>query len=53
VADDPIAWRQWHHWNYLSNMASIRIKKGLHTITLHTVENGQMNYDYIDFEKIK
>jgi hypothetical protein len=53
VADDPVAWRQWHHWNYISNMANIRLKQGMQTIALHTVETGQMNYDYIDFKWIK
>jgi hypothetical protein len=53
VAADSIAWRQWHHWNYVNNMATIDLKKGLHTITLHTVESGNMNYDYINFELVK
>jgi hypothetical protein len=50
VEADSIAWRQWHHWNYLGNMAKIELKKGLQTITLHTVDIGNMNYDYISFE---
>ena len=49
---DTVAWRQWHHWNYLGNMAEIDLEKGLRTITLHTVENGDMNYDYISFDKV-
>jgi hypothetical protein len=53
VAADTIAWRQWHHWNYIDKLARINLKKGLQTITLHTVEIGQMNYDYINFELIK
>ena len=50
VAADSIAWRQWHHWNYIDKLARIELKKGLQTITVHTVEIGQMNYDYINFE---
>ena len=50
---DTVAWRQWHHWNYLEKMAQIKLEKGLQTITLHTIENGDMNYDYISFERIK
>jgi hypothetical protein len=50
---DTVAWRQWHHWNYLGNMAEIKLEKGLQTITLHTIENGDMNYDYISFDRIK
>lgn len=53
VEADSVAWRQWHHWNYLSNMASVDLKKGLQTITLHTADVGEMNYDYIDFELVK
>jgi hypothetical protein len=53
VAADTIAWRQWHHWNYIDNLARLDLKKGLHTITIHTVEIGQMNYDYINFELVK
>lgn len=53
VEADTVAWRQWHHWNYLREMANIRLRKGLQTITLHTAEVGNMNYDYINFELIK
>ncbi len=47
---DTIAWRQWHHWNYLDHIAEIDLKKGRQVLTLHTVANGQMNYDYLNFE---
>lgn len=53
VAADSIAWRQWHHWNYIDKLSRIDLKKGLQTITIHTVEIGQMNYDYINFELVK
>jgi hypothetical protein len=53
VEADSVAWRQWHHWNYLDNMAKIDLKKGLQTITLHTADVGDMNYDYINFELTK
>jgi len=48
-----VPWRQWHHWNYLDQIALIDLKKGLQTLTLHTVEIGQMNYDYINFKFVK
>jgi len=51
--DDPENWRQWHHWNISNDMAKINLKKGFHTLTLHTVENGQMNYAWLEFEKSK
>jgi hypothetical protein len=53
VEADSVAWRQWHHWNYIENLSLINLKEGLQTITIHTVEIGQMNYDYIDFKWIK
>jgi hypothetical protein len=52
VTADTVAWRQWHHWNYLDNIALVDLKKGLQTITLHTVEIGQMNYDFINFKLV-
>jgi hypothetical protein len=53
VAVDSVAWRQWHHWNYIGNIAKINLRKGLQTFTIHTVEIGQMNYDFIDFQPVK
>jgi hypothetical protein len=53
VPADSIAWRQWHHWNYIDNLASISLKRGLQTFTIHTVEIGQMNYDFIKFQKVR
>jgi hypothetical protein len=53
VEADTVAWRQWHHWNYLDQIALIHLKKGVQTLTLHTVEIGQMNYDYINFKFVK
>jgi hypothetical protein len=53
VAADTVAWRQWHHWNYIDDLAHLDLKKGKHTITVHTVEIGQMNYDYINFKLIR
>ena len=52
VAEDTVAWRQWHHWNYLDNIARIYLKKGKQTITLHTIEVGDMNYDFVNFKRL-
>jgi hypothetical protein len=51
VASDSVGWRQWHHWNYIDNIAKIHLSKGLNTFTIHTREIGQMNYDFINFQK--
>lgn len=49
---ETIAWRQWHHWNYISTLATVKLKRGIHILTLKTVTNGNMNYDYLDFRLI-
>jgi hypothetical protein len=52
VPADSVSWRQWHHWNYIDNITFIILKEGLQTFTIHTVEIGQMNYDFINFQKV-
>ncbi len=47
---DTLAWRQWHHWNK-SDLGSIVLKRGKQTITLKTISNGNMNYDYLEFTR--
>ncbi|OOG73821.1 hypothetical protein B0E43_12470 [Algoriphagus sp. A40] len=49
-AEDPIDWRQWHHWNYLDDLGTIELKKGPQVIRLTTLEKGEMNYDYLNFQ---
>jgi hypothetical protein len=48
-AEDPIAWRQWHHWNKMEGIARVPLEKGRQTLTLHTVAEGNMNYAYLGF----
>lgn len=48
-AADPVAWRQWHHWNFEGDLGTIELKEGVQVLTLNTVAAGQMNYDYIEF----
>ena len=47
---DTVAWRQWHHWNRVDSLTSIYISKGKHVLTLHIVQQGQMNFDYFEFK---
>jgi hypothetical protein len=47
---DPVAWRQWHHWNIMTNMAEVELPKGVCVLTLHIVTGGNMNLAYLDFE---
>jgi len=46
---DPINWRQWHHWNYDAHIGEIVLNSGVQFLTLHTLDKGQMNYDYLSF----
>lgn len=50
---EPLAWRQWHHWNRIDSLAKVKLRKGFHTLTLRTVKHGNMNYDYLDFKLVK
>ena len=47
---DSIAWRQWHHWNIMTNMAEVELPKGPCVLTLHIVTEGNMNLAYLDFK---
>jgi hypothetical protein len=49
---DTVAWRQWHHWNRVDSLATMNIEKGIHTLKLNIVEQGQMSLDYFGFTKI-
>jgi hypothetical protein len=46
---DPIAWRQWHHWNEIKRLAKVKLRKGIHVLTLRVVAKGNMNFAYLDF----
>jgi len=48
-AKDPLAWRQWHHWNCVDSLAVIRLKRGRRVITLEVVSGGNFNFDYFEF----
>jgi hypothetical protein len=48
---DPIAWRQWHHWNYAKDLTRIMLPKGRHVLTIHVVLEGNMNLAYLDFSQ--
>ena len=47
---DTVKWRQWHHWNKADSLGAIKLKKGVHILTLHVVANGNMNFDYLEFD---
>jgi Carbohydrate binding module (family 6). len=47
--DEPVTFRQWHHWNKMEGIVEVELKEGIQVLTLHTVEEGQMNYMWLDF----
>ena len=50
-AADPIAWRQWHHWNIMKNMARVKLKAGRNVLTVHILTEGNMNLAYFQFKE--
>ena len=52
-ARDTIAWRQWHHWNYIDSLSTMHLEKGKRVIKLEISKMGNFNFDYFEFQKIK
>ena len=46
--NDPIDWRQHHHWDIV-DLGDILVTEGQHLLKLETIENGQINYAYLEF----
>jgi hypothetical protein len=51
-AADPVAWRQWHHWNLAPALVKLKLQKGRNVLTVHIVSEGQMNLAYFDFHPV-
>jgi hypothetical protein len=52
-AADPIAWRQWHHWNIMRDIVRLRLPAGKNVLTVHILTEGNMNLAYFDFRKAR
>ena len=50
-AADPIAWRQWHHWNVMKNLTQFKLAAGRNVLTIHILTEGNMNLAYFDFRE--
>jgi hypothetical protein len=48
---DPVAWRQWHHWNLAPKFFKISLGKGKNILTVHILTGGNMNLAYFDFKQ--
>ncbi|RZU41477.1 hypothetical protein [Edaphobacter modestus] len=49
---DPVAWRQWHHWNIASNLLKLKLPTGRSVLTIHILTEGQMNLATFDFRPL-
>jgi len=47
---DPVAWRQWHHWNVMTNVAEVKLPKGKTVLTVEIGKEGNMNLAWFDFK---
>jgi hypothetical protein len=52
-AAEPVAWRQWHHWNVAAGIAKVKLPKGKVVLTVHVLTEGQMNLATFEFRKVK
>jgi len=52
-AADPLAWRQWHHWNIAHSIAKLHLAAGKNVLTIHIVAEGQMNLANLDLRKVR
>ncbi len=48
-ASDPIAWRQWHHWNVMQGLMKLHLSAGKNVVTVHILTQGNVNLAYFDF----
>lgn len=48
---DPIAWRQWHHWDLAHDLVKLRLLKGRNVLTVHILTEGNMNLAYFDLKR--
>jgi hypothetical protein len=49
---DPLAWRQWHHWNVAPHLVHLHLNSGRNVLTVHIVAEGQMNLATLAFRKV-
>lgn len=46
---DPVAWRQWHHWNRAMSAGDFRFAKGKNLLTVHIQKQGNINLATLTF----
>lgn len=50
-AKDPIAWRQWHHWNVANGLVKLKLAKGKNVLTVRILKEGNMNLAWWEFRE--
>lgn len=50
--DEPIAWRNWHHWNLAHDLTRLNLQAGKNVLTIHIVAEGEMNLAYFQFKPV-
>jgi len=48
---DPVAWRQWHHWNLVPLFFKLSLNQGKNVLTVHILTGGNMNLAYFNFRE--
>jgi len=51
-AAEPVAWRQWHHWNVARELVRVHLEKGTNVLTVRILSEGQMNYATLEFKRV-
>src|SRR5271170_5499951 len=52
-AADPLAWRQWHHWNIMPGIAKLQLPAGKNVLTVRILTGGNMNLAWFDFKEAR
>ena len=50
---EPLAWRQWHHWNVMPALVKLSLPAGRSVLTVHVLTEGQMNLAQLQFKEYK
>jgi hypothetical protein len=50
---DPVAWRQWHHWNLAPNLVKLQLPAGRNLLTIRIISGGQINLAWLDFHEAR
>jgi len=48
---EPVAWRQWHHWNLATNLVKLNLPAGKNLLTIRILTGGNMNLAWFDFKQ--